>query len=103
MNGFRSGLEDVDEADLEAELDGLGFDDELDIGLGGAEPAIPSYLQTGDTALAFSVSLLLRSLISPVFVHQRHRRNLLPKNQPLYLQLVWTNMDCQQHQVGESP
>jgi hypothetical protein len=48
MKWFRSGLEDVDEADLEAELDGLGFDDELDIGLGGAEPAIPSYLQTGD-------------------------------------------------------
>jgi charged multivesicular body protein 5 len=44
------GLEDVDEADLEAELDGLGFDDELDVGLGDAEPAVPSYLQTAPEA-----------------------------------------------------
>jgi len=50
MASSYGGLEDVDEADLEAELEGLGFDDELDIGLGDAEPAIPSYLQTAPEA-----------------------------------------------------
>jgi len=44
------GLEEVDEADLEAELEGLGFDDEVDVDIGDAEPAIPSYLQMAPEA-----------------------------------------------------
>jgi len=50
MGASYGGLEDVDEADLEAELADMDFDDELDIGLGDAEPAIPAYLQTAPEA-----------------------------------------------------
>jgi len=46
----RSYGEEIDEGDLEAELDGLGFDDEVDLELGDAEPSIPSYLQTAPEA-----------------------------------------------------
>ena len=66
----------MDEADLEAELADMDFDDELDIGLGDAEPAIPAYLQTGEITALYSTTtmtfFLCHSRVPPPHMHASH-------------------------------